>query len=119
MSACCTVFGSCPHGVLSSNLYWRASAGSRILRRWPLGSPQGRITPSRMEILGSPSSSSSETRRRVPSPPQVGHAPNGELNEKWRGSSSGSEIPQTAQPYFSENISTPPALALPRGPAPP
>ena len=26
------------------------------------------------------------------------HAPNGELNEKWRGSSSGSEMPQVGQP---------------------
>ena len=57
-------------------------------------------------MLSSPSRRSSDTRRRVPRPPQVGQAPNGELNEKWRGSSSGSEMPQTAHPYFSENIST-------------
>jgi hypothetical protein len=49
-------------------------------------------------MLGSPSTRSSLTVFRVPSPPQSGHAPNGELNEKWRGSSSGSEMPQTGQP---------------------
>jgi hypothetical protein len=27
-------------------------------------------------------------------PPQAGQAPNGELNEKWRGSISGNEMPQ-------------------------
>ncbi len=31
-------------------------------------------------------------------PAAVGQAPNGELNEKCRGSSSGSEMPQTGQP---------------------
>jgi hypothetical protein len=59
-------------------------------------------------MRGSPSTSSSLTRRRVPSQPQVVQAPNGELNEKWRGSSSGMEMPQTGQPYFSENVSTVP-----------
>ena len=44
-------------------------------------------------MRGSPRISCSLTRRRVPSPPQTEHAPNGELNEKWRGSSSGSEMP--------------------------
>ncbi len=36
---------------------------------------------------------SSLTSRRVPRPPHLGHAPNGELNENWRGSSSASEVP--------------------------
>ena len=48
----------------------------------------------------------------MPSPPHVVHAPNGELNEKWRGSSSGIEMPQTGQPYFSENVSTDRVSAL-------
>src|SRR5215207_6247226 len=98
--------GRSPHGVLRSNLNCLARVGSTTFRRYPDGSPHGNTTPSRIEIRGSPSTSSSLTRRRVPSPPQVGQAPNGELNEKWRGSSSGIEIPQTGQPYFSENVST-------------
>ena len=52
--------------------------------------------------------SCSLTRRRVPRPPHVGQAPNGELNEKCRGSSSGSEMPHVGQPYRSENSSTVP-----------
>ena len=49
-------------------------------------------------MLGSPRISSSLTSRRVPSPPQAGQAPNGELKEKCRGSSSGSEMPHSGQP---------------------
>ena len=55
--------------------------------------------------------SCSLTRRRVPSPPHAGHAPNGELNEKCRGSSSGSEMPHFGQPYRSENISDVPSAS--------
>ena len=40
--------------------------------------------------------------RRVPRPEQVAHAPNGELKEKCRGSSSANEMPHAGQPYFSE-----------------
>ena len=49
-------------------------------------------------MLGSPRMSSSLTVLRMPSPPHDGQAPNGELKEKWRGSSSGSEMPQLGQP---------------------
>ena len=76
----------------------RERRAARLFRRYPLGSPHGRITPSRIEMRGSPRMSSSLTRRRVPSPPHVGQAPNGELNEKCRGSSSGSEMPHVGQP---------------------
>ena len=54
-------------------------------------------------MLGSPRTSSSLDLRRVPSPLHAGQAPKGELNEKWRGSSSGIEMPQAGQPYFSLN----------------
>ena len=40
-----------------------------------------------------------------PSPPQVGHAPNGELNENARGFSSSKERPQSGQAFFSEKTS--------------
>ena len=50
------------------------------------------------EMRESPRMSSSLTRRRVPSPPHFVHAPNGELNENCRGSSSGSEMPHAGQP---------------------
>jgi hypothetical protein len=86
--------------------------GEHDLAQIPDGSPHGSTTPSRIEMRGSPSTSSSLTRRRVPSPPQVGHAPKGELKEKWRGSSSGMEMPQTGQPYFSEKVSTVPVVGV-------
>ena len=38
-----------------------------------------------------------------PSPPQVGHAPKGELNEKDRGFSSSKDSSQSGQAFFSEN----------------
>src|SRR5439155_9254308 len=92
------------HGMLRSNLYARASVGSTTLRRYPLGSPHGRITPSRIDRLWSPSTRSALTSRRVPSPEQSGQAPYGELNENCRGSSSGSDSPHLGQAYRSENI---------------
>ena len=63
-------------------------------------------------MLGSPRMSSSVTSRRVPRPLHAGHAPNGELNEKCRGSSSGNEIPQTGHPYRSEKSASPGSCAL-------
>ena len=54
-------------------------------------------------MLGSPSTRSALTSRRVPTPWQSGQAPNGELKENWRGSSSGSDSPQTGQANRSEN----------------
>src|SRR5712691_1196764 len=92
-----TAAGRSFHGVLRSNLYPRASVGSTTLRRYPLGSPQGSITPSRIDKLGSPSTRSAFTSRRVPSPEHSGQAPNGELKENCRGSSSGSESPHFGQ----------------------
>ena len=61
-------------------------------------------------MLGSPRISSAFTSRRVPRPSQSGQAPNGELKENCRGSSSGSERPQTGQAKRSENITDRAAL---------
>ena len=55
-----------------------------------------------IEMLGSPRMSARSPRAACRVRRTSGHAPNGELKEKWRGSSSGSEMPQTGQPYFSE-----------------
>jgi hypothetical protein len=63
-------------------------------------------------MRGSPSRRSSLTRRFVPRPPHVGHAPKGELNENWRGSSSGNEVPHVGQPYRSEKSSTVPVATF-------
>jgi hypothetical protein len=105
-SNCCrTLTGIFPHGRLRSKPSALASPGRMTLRRYPSGSPHGSTTPSRIEMLGSPSTSASLTERVVPSPLQVSHAPKGELNEKCRGSSSGIEMPQVGHPYRSENIS--------------
>src|SRR5207244_10400611 len=46
------------------------------------------MTPSRIDRLGSPSTRSGLTSRRVPSPEQSGHAPNGELKENCRSARS-------------------------------
>src|SRR5713101_7004538 len=90
------------HGASRSNLNALPSVGSTTLRRYPAGSPHGRITPSRIERLGSPITSSALTSRLVPSPEQSGQAPNGELKENWRGSSSVSESPHLGQAQRSE-----------------
>src|ERR1700687_3196969 len=79
---------SSPHGALRLKPHCLASPGRITFLRYPPGSPQGNTPPSRMLMLGSPRSSSSLTSRREPRPPQAGHAPNGELKEKCRGSSS-------------------------------
>src|SRR5205807_1044294 len=58
--------------AFKSNLNARARLGRITLRRYPPGSPHGSTTPSRIERLGSPSTSSAFTSRRVPSPEHVG-----------------------------------------------
>src|ERR1041384_7473271 len=90
------------HGASRSNLNALASVGSTTLRRYPAGSPHGRITPSRIERRGSPRTRSAFTSRRVPSPEHSGHAPNGELKENCRGSSSVSDSPHLGQAQRSE-----------------
>src|ERR1700716_2497293 len=73
---------SLPHGALRLKSNCLARPGRMTFLRYPSGSPHGSTTPSRMLILGSPSSSSSLTSRREPRPPQAGQAPKGELKEK-------------------------------------
>src|SRR2546427_4651519 len=106
---CSTTFftgaGRSPQGVLRSNLKARARLGRITLRRYPLGSPQGRITPSRIVRLASPRTRSALTSRFVPRPEHSGQAPNGELNENCRGSSSGSESPHVGQARSEEHTS--------------
>ena len=78
------------------------------------------MTPSRIEMLGSPRMSSGVTVRRVPRPWQSAQTPNGELNENCRGSSSGMESPQVGQANRSEKVTDRRAAApLPRLPAVP
>ena len=60
--------------------------------------------PSLMDRVGSGTTRSASTSSRVPSPSQVGHAPYGELNEKFRGASSSNDSPQNVQASFCENV---------------
>src|SRR5688572_7921662 len=85
---------SSPQGVLRSNSSALARPSRIVVRRCPRGTPQGSTTPSRIETLLSPTTSSAFGSLRVPSPPQPVHAPYGELNENCLGSSSGRLMPQ-------------------------
>ena len=60
--------------------------------------------PSLMDRVGSGTTRSASTSSRVPSPSQVGHAPYGELNEKFRGASSSNDSPQNVQASFCERL---------------
>ena len=62
-----------------------AGAGST---RWSARWPTARWRPPARVFSGSGTTSSGSTSLRVPSPVQTGQAPNGELNENERGSSS-------------------------------
>ena len=55
----------------------------------------GWIAPSLSDLLGSGMINSGSTSIRVPRPEHVGQAPNGELNENDRGSSSSNESPSS------------------------
>ena len=102
-SAFCAAVGSSPQGVLRSNLSALASVGqdrlAQVARR---ARPTAGRRPRGSRCSGRRGSSSAFTSRRVPRPSQSGQAPKGELNENWRGSSSGSERPQTGQAKRSE-----------------
>ena len=67
---------------------------------------QGPMAPCDSERSGFGTTSSGSTSKRVPSPLQAGQAPYGELNEKLRGASSSSEIPQCTQARCWEKVST-------------
>jgi len=64
----------------------------------------GAIASSSIEMSGSGITSSGSTSSRVPRPSQVGHAPYGELNEKFRGASSSKESPQNVHASDWENV---------------
>ena len=55
------------------------------------------IAPSVSVFAGSGTTRSASTRIRLPSPSHPAQAPYGELNEKWRGSSSSTAVPQLGQ----------------------
>ena len=59
--------------------------------------PQATTAPSRRVRRGSGTTRSGSTRVRAPMPSQAGQAPWGPLNENIRGSTGGSEIPQSMQ----------------------
>ena len=70
-----TFCGNDPQGWAGSNLNVRESVGMTTELMYPVGSPQGRTTPSRIEMLGSPRTSPGLTSLFVPRPPQFGQAP--------------------------------------------
>ena len=74
-----------------------SSSRSQYSRRVPA---HGAMAPSSMDRSGSGTTSSGSTSRRVPRPSHVGHAPYGELNEKFRGASSSKEMPSYVQASF-------------------
>ncbi len=65
---------------------------------------QGAIAPPLIDRSGSGMISSSSTSIRMPRPVHSGQAPNGELNEKERGSSSSKEMSSYGQYRCSEYI---------------
>ncbi len=64
-------------------------------------SVQGRIAPSR-SVRSRATTRSGSTSSVNPRPVHCGHAPWGELNEKVRGASSGSDAPCSGHANFSE-----------------
>ena len=62
------------------------------------------MAPSRTLNSAFGTTKSGSTSRRVPKPVHSGHAPNGELKEKDRGSSSSNETPHFMQARCSLNI---------------
>ena len=68
--------------------------------------------PSSMLRLGSGTTASGSTSRRMPRPVQAGHAPCGLLNEKLRGAGSSIEMPSYTHAYSCEkSISSSPLSA--------
>ena len=83
------------------------SASSNLLK-YSLTVPRdhGAIAPSFRVAAGSGTTSSSSTARVTPNPEQSGQAPNGELNEKERGSNSSKERPSRRQARCSLKVSS-------------
>ncbi len=66
--------------------------------------PHGETAPSSIERSGSGTASSASASRWVPSPSHTGHAPYGELNEKFLGASSSNESPQNVHASDCEKL---------------
>src|SRR6516225_12044781 len=99
--------GSLFHGTSSEKPNLRASDLSVPPTHVPPASPHAAIAPSLMLFDGSGTTRAGSTSRRVPSPSQVSHAPYGELNEKLRGSSVSTLVPQPghAEPWLNSSSS--------------
>ena len=67
------------------------------------------MAPSRRDFVGSGMIKSGSTSIRVPRPEQVGQAPNGELNEKDRGSSSSNDKPSSRHARCSLKVRSRPS----------
>src|SRR2546423_1813101 len=103
MTALRTLAGRSSQGVLTSKP--RASeraTSSRAKYSIDWVPRQGAMAPSARDSVGSGISSSSSTSSLVPRPVQAGHAPNGELNENDRGSSSSQDRLSYKQARWSE-----------------
>ena len=88
--------------------------GSTTLRRYPR-----RLAPGQDHALEDRDAGIAQHQLGVHLAPgaepwQSGQAPNGELKENWRGSSSGSDRPHTGQANRSEKTTDCPAAPLPR-----
>src|SRR5204863_2358666 len=86
--------GSFFHGVRTLNPCVSATASRSRYQYVSLTPPHGATAPSSIVRSGSGTASSGSASRWVPSPSHVGHAPYGELNEKFRGASSSNDSPQ-------------------------
>src|SRR6185436_21027292 len=90
------------HGVSRLKRRFRASTAS-VWRKYTDSRPtQGASAPLVSDFRGSGTTRSGSSSSRVPSPPHVGQAPYGLLNENIRGETSGKEIPQRTQARRSE-----------------
>ena len=87
----------------------RRSPGSPTRRSSELPTDHGTSAPSAIDSVGSGTSRSGSISCCAPRPVHRGQAPCGELNEKIRGWSSGSETPCSGQANRSEKVSSSPS----------
>src|ERR671935_1755538 len=93
-------FDSFLHGVRIEKPWASATASSTRYQYSSREPAHGAIAPSSIESSGSGTTSSASTSSRVPRPSHVGHAPYGELKEKFRGASSSNDRPSNVQASF-------------------
>src|SRR2546427_12326240 len=94
------------HGIFVDTLWAAATASSSRFQYSRRAPAHGAMAPSSMERSSLGTISSGSTSRRMPSPPQVWHAPYGELKEKFRGASSSKEMLSNVQASFSLKATT-------------